>query len=302
MWDTVTREIGEARERELPSRLFKLALANGAQMDRHLNAVQSAHDIIRRITKSRSAVSPIQRELVDEREEIIDTATGESLNQELKELVRRNKVELRDLRGEVGQALWAKDEERRQELEEAKRELQEKIEEIKKATERMATNYAVEKERMAAKMKAMEQGSRKDRLRVEADLIDISRRLQDTTNVFTADQARVEKGAEEERQRTEAELANLGRRLQDAIDASAVDRAKLEQEVKAREQADAERKQLADLARRLQDEIAVSVTHRTRLEQEMKKLQELAAAMPSPVPPRQVLYVRVLFCPATYDG
>ena len=163
MWNEDPQNVNEAREKELSGKFFKPALDKGAQMVRHQNTAQSAHDIVRRIMNNHPLVLQIQRELVDERKEIIDTAAGESLNQELKELTRRHQAELREVQEEMKQALWAKDEEMRQELEEAKRELQEKLKEIKKATERMSTNYAVEKERMVAKMKVMEQEAKRAR-------------------------------------------------------------------------------------------------------------------------------------------
>lgn len=151
-------------------------------MVRHLNTTESAHDVVRRIIKNQPVVLQIQRELIDEHKAIIDTAAGESINQEFKELIKKHQAKLNEIRGEMMRALRAKDEVMKQELEEAKRGLQEKIEEIEKATEGMAVNYAEEKERMKAKMREMEQEAKQERERAEAQLADLNRRLQDTTN------------------------------------------------------------------------------------------------------------------------
>ena len=169
MWNQDPQDINEAREKELSSKFFKPALDKGAQMVRHQNTTQSAHDIVRRIMNNHPVALQIQRELVDEHKDIIDTAAGESINQELKELVRRHQAELKELLGEMMEALRAKDEEMKQELEKVKRDLQEKIKETEKAVERMVTNYAAEKERTEAKMKEMEQEAKRARERAEAE-------------------------------------------------------------------------------------------------------------------------------------
>ena len=169
MWRVDSQGINEAREKELSSKFLKPALDKGAQMARHHNTTESAHDIIRRIVANRPVVLQIQRELVDERKDIIDTAAGESINQELKEQIRRHQAELEALREETRQALEAKDEKMKRELEEVKRDLQEKVEKIERQSKRMVTNYAAEKERMRAKIKEMEQEAKRERERAKAE-------------------------------------------------------------------------------------------------------------------------------------
>ena len=83
-WGVNSQGISEVRERELFDYFFKPALDKGAQIVRHHNTVQSAHDIIWRVVKNHPVVLQIQRELVDEGKNIIDTAAGESTNQEAK--------------------------------------------------------------------------------------------------------------------------------------------------------------------------------------------------------------------------
>ena len=117
MWERGSWEYNEARENELSSRFFKPALDKGAQMVRHHNTAQSAHDIIRMITRNHPVVLQIQRELVDEHKDIIDTAAGEDVSRELGELTRRHKDELKTLKEEMMQALMEKDEEMKYRLE-----------------------------------------------------------------------------------------------------------------------------------------------------------------------------------------
>ena len=101
-------------------------------------------------------VLQIQRELVDEDKDIVDTAAGEAVNQELSEQIKRHRVELEKLQQEMAQALMKKDDETRQELDEERRKLQEMIEKTQKDSEEMAEKYAAEKEEMETKMIEME--------------------------------------------------------------------------------------------------------------------------------------------------
>ena len=153
MWNKAHQDINVACEKELSGKFFKPALDEGAQMVRHHNTTESAHDIIRKIVKNPPVVLRVQRELMDEGKNIIDTVAGEFLNRELKEQLRRYQVELKEVQEEMVQALKGGDEEMRQESEEAERDLQEKIEKVERAPEWMAANYAAEKKRVEATMK-----------------------------------------------------------------------------------------------------------------------------------------------------
>jgi hypothetical protein len=205
MWGEVSRDVGEGRANELTRNFFKPALDKGAQMVHHSNTAQSARDVIRKIMNNHPVVLQIQRELVDEHKDILETAAGEAVNQELNKQIRRHQDDLRAVREEMMQAS-KKDEETRKELEEETKKLQKQIENIKKDSEGIAHNYAAERERMAAKMRAMEQEARRERRRVEAEYnrqrADLNRRLQQVANASTA-----------ERQRLEREIGSLRNRL-----------------------------------------------------------------------------------------
>ena len=70
-----SQDINEAREKELSDYFFRPALDKGAQIVRHYDTPESAHDIIRGIMKNHPAMLQIQREFVDEHKDIINTAT-----------------------------------------------------------------------------------------------------------------------------------------------------------------------------------------------------------------------------------
>ena len=193
MWKGDSQGVNESRESELSGNFFKSALDKGAQMARHHNTPQSAYGIIRKIMKNHPVPLQIQRELVDERKDIINTAAGESLNQEFKEQIERHEVRLKELRDEMMEALREKDEEMRRELEEAKEVLEKMVENIKKASEGMAANYATEKEKMEVRMKEMELEAKQEAEQSEAgyeqEVVALTDRLEHTPNASAADRA-----------------------------------------------------------------------------------------------------------------
>ena len=160
MWGAVPHDVGEARESELSSDFFKPVLDGGAQMVQHHNDTESAHDVIRRITTvDCPVVLRIQRELVDEHKDLVDTSVGEAVNRELEEQLRKRETELEIVWDDIIQALKERDEAAKKDLEEEAKGLQEQIEKIKKDLDGMAANYAMEKERVKVTVEKMEQNA-----------------------------------------------------------------------------------------------------------------------------------------------
>jgi chromosome segregation ATPase len=197
MWGEVTKEVGEAREEQLTTNFFKPVLDKSAQLARHQNTVQSAHDIIRRIMKNRPLVLQIQDELVNQHKDIIDTAAGEAVNKELNAQIRRHQAELKAVQEEMQKALKEKDDETRQELEEETRKLQEQMNKIKMDSEGMASNYLQEKKKTEDAMKEMQEQARLERERVEAEykkqMNDLNTRLQESANSTAAEREEMQK-------------------------------------------------------------------------------------------------------------
>ena len=178
MWNTISAQNGEASEKELSSNVFKLALQRGAQMARHNGTLESAHYITREITKNHPAALSVQRELVDQREDIIHITAAAAVNRKLDEQTRKAVQE------DMTQLLKEENEHMRKELEEEKRKVQ----------------------RLEARMKEVEQAKRqaevwleqevKERERAEAEykrqLADLTHRLHDETNTSMTHQTRSE--------------------------------------------------------------------------------------------------------------
>ena len=188
MWKEDARNVNEAREKELSTKFFRPALDKDAQMVRHNNTSQSAHDIIRRIAANHPTALQIQRELVRQRKDIVNTVVGKTIVQELNEQIRRHQAELREVREETKQALKENGEQTRQELEEEARRLQERMEAVTKKSRGMSTSYVAEKRRMEAKLEGTRRGVQKR----ERDEANHTHRPQAETNVSAADRVRPE--------------------------------------------------------------------------------------------------------------
>ena len=158
MWGVEEEEeLNLSREKELKDNFFKPALDKHAQMVRHLNTRESAHNILRKIIKNKPVVLQIQHELVDERKEFANTAAGESLSEELKELMKQHQAELEKLREEMTQSLKDKDDAMKRELDKTKKDLEEMMRKITEDTKKMTASYAAEKEKVGARVQEMEQ-------------------------------------------------------------------------------------------------------------------------------------------------
>ena len=169
MWAEVSQEDGEEREEELITNFFKPVLDKRAQIARHYNTVESAHDIIRRIIRNRPAALQIQRELVDEGKDIVDTAAGEAVNKELNEQIRRHRAEMQTIKEEMEKAMKDKDEETRRELEEETRKLQDHIDRTRGDLATMTSRYDEEKRKTEDDIRRVQEEARREMERAQAE-------------------------------------------------------------------------------------------------------------------------------------
>ncbi|CAK5269642.1 unnamed protein product [Mycena citricolor] len=150
MWDAAGLKLGEAREKELATddRFFKPVIAKGARMLRHDKGLISAQSILREIIGNVPATLQIQRELVDEKKAITDTAAGVTLNKEIADMVRKHKDEIRTLQREMRDAIRQRDEEARRELEAETGKLRSEIGRLEEDSQRLAADYNARKAEM----------------------------------------------------------------------------------------------------------------------------------------------------------
>lgn len=162
MWSLVEKSRGDAREKELmeDERLFQPVLEKGARMVRHDNTRDSAHRILRQIIRNTPAALQIQKELVEQGKDISQTAAAVELDQELAALAQKHMEELKEIKQEMEEALAARDEETREELEMFQAKLEGDMKKIQEDRDRLSSEYAAEKQRadeqIARMMKSLE--------------------------------------------------------------------------------------------------------------------------------------------------
>jgi hypothetical protein len=169
MWGDVSHDVGEARERELASKFLKPALDKGARMVRHHNTEQSAHDVIRHIMNNHPVVLQIQREVVDERKDVANTAAGAALKADLAEEARRHKADVRRAQEEMARALREKEEATRRRIAEETRMREEEMRRVREEQARVALQRRQEMERAESEARRLEQQARMERQRAERE-------------------------------------------------------------------------------------------------------------------------------------
>jgi GTPase SAR1 family protein len=165
MWSEVSPDVGEAREKELSSNFLKPALDKGAQMVRHHDTEQSAHDAVRRIMNNHPVVLQIQHELVDEHKEITGTAAAATIEAELEEAKRRHEAEVKRAHEEMERAMREKEEETRRRVEEETRRREEEMRREREEQERIALQQRQEMERAEMEARRLAEEARVERER-----------------------------------------------------------------------------------------------------------------------------------------
>jgi len=169
MWGEVPHGVGEARERELASKFLKPALDKGARMVRHHNTEQSAHDVIRHIVNNHPVVLQIQRELVDERKDVANTAAGVAINVDLAEEARRHEADMRRAQEERARAMREQGEAIRQRIAEETRRRNEEMRRVREEQERIALQRRQEMERAKLEARRLAEQARMERQRAEEE-------------------------------------------------------------------------------------------------------------------------------------
>jgi hypothetical protein len=99
-------------------------LKRGSQMVRFEDTRESALKIIKKIINKKPIVLQIQHELVDEDKNLIDTAAGATVNEEIKRLEAKYKKEISDVQADMKEALESRDQELQEVLSESKTRLE----------------------------------------------------------------------------------------------------------------------------------------------------------------------------------
>ncbi|CAE6459426.1 unnamed protein product [Rhizoctonia solani] len=143
MWSDPPTEDEVLREDELrhSDEFFGAPLAEGAQMTRHGNTRESAHNIIRKLLPRLPTVPKISKQLVDEGLELEETSAGVALGHGLEDDIRNLNDELRRLREDYAKATRENNERFKKTIEAQERKAQEKHQRLEQEIESLKQGH-----------------------------------------------------------------------------------------------------------------------------------------------------------------
>lgn len=130
-WDQVSPETGASREEQLRTnpQFWGKMISKGSRVA-CFEGRDSALSIVSSLANQRPLALSIQHELVEEKKDLIDTAAGIAVNEELARLEARHKVERAKLQQEFREALDKRDVELQETLREERRKVEEGLERV----------------------------------------------------------------------------------------------------------------------------------------------------------------------------
>ena len=139
-WSDVKRDDALMREKELQTTpaFWGDMLKRGSIMKRLINR-KSALEIIGQLVQKPQITLQIQRELVEDNKSLVDTAAGQTVNEELIRLTHKHQEDLKQLKEQLQEALEERDHEMEQILSQQKEHVDKEIEKVRRQQEQL--NY-----------------------------------------------------------------------------------------------------------------------------------------------------------------
>ena len=102
MWDTVTPEVGAARERELykPGGFWASMIASGASFNRYDGTAENAQELVLSMVENDPTMIKLQQEIASGKA-LIETDAGASINEEILRVQRKHKEDLENVKREM---------------------------------------------------------------------------------------------------------------------------------------------------------------------------------------------------------
>ncbi|KAJ3509700.1 hypothetical protein NMY22_g16206 [Coprinellus aureogranulatus] len=171
MWGEVTPQLGAQREHELSSSedFFKPALDKGAKMLRHHNTLESGHEIVRHILRNNPMALQIQKEIVEEKKDVSQTAAADEIERELRAEKERQRIEAERVKRELEEATRKREEELRKQREEDARRRQAELDRIAAEQRRVQEQMERERREMERRMREEEENRRREMERIHRE-------------------------------------------------------------------------------------------------------------------------------------
>lgn len=164
MWGEVSEEVGATREAQLSQddMFFAPALRNGARLLRHYNTLESAENILKCVISNHPEALQIQRELVEEKKAMSETAAGGILNEEFRQLARKHEEDMKKLEEEMKEVIEERDLKAEEELTEARKKLQAEMRRIEENSEKLASDYSAERAKFERQFQEQMEAARQE--------------------------------------------------------------------------------------------------------------------------------------------
>lgn len=148
-WSDVDNLVGKTREDELASKqaFWGAMLQRGSRMARFVD-LASGLEILRDIIGLPPQPLKIQREMVDDDKELVDTGAGQVVNEELIRLEKQHKRDISRLKMEMDEAMDSKDAEYQEILREHEKKLEERMSKVQRQQEQLKADRRAEARKM----------------------------------------------------------------------------------------------------------------------------------------------------------
>jgi hypothetical protein len=175
-WGKVDEATGQERERQLKEKreFWGGMIAKGSSMTRFTDR-DSGLEIVSGLLKKIPIPLEIQRELVDEEKGLIETAAGQTVNEELLRLEAKHAEERAQIQDEMRDALREKDQELQEILAEQEEKLDRRLDKVRRQQEQL-------KARTRAERREMEQELERKMREVELSNMEERRALKEQLN------------------------------------------------------------------------------------------------------------------------
>lgn len=281
---TLSFDTGVARERELLSRRewWGLMRERGSKVIRHDGSRESALAIVAGLVERREKSGPvvlnIQKEMIDDKLSLEDTAAGQEVERELTQAKKKFQEQIGELQESYDDALKERDEQLAQVLAEQREDLEKKLARAGEAQENLKITFEKLCEEKTAEYAVMAQEMKEERAAREAEY---AARASELDRL----QEEQEKDAERhrvEREKYETQRAEADKRMQDLLSAqktTEAERAREDKEKLDRMQAQMEQRFAWERQQAAQQQQAIQA-QMAQLQQAKPSSKEKSSLMP----------------------
>lgn len=148
-WNSVSTTVGSSREDELASDkdFWAGMLQRGSRMERFTDRA-SGLKILESLIGNEPEVLKIQKELVEDKKQLIDTGAGQIVNEELVRLEKLHQAKIEQVHKDMEEALKQRDYEMQEIIEERSRQLEDEISRVHRQQEQLKADRRAETRRL----------------------------------------------------------------------------------------------------------------------------------------------------------